>query len=33
MTLDDYTGIEEGAKQEALDFILHNINQMYEYGV
>ena len=33
MSLDDYTGIEEGAKQEALDFILHNINQMYEYGV
>ena len=33
MSLDDYTDIEEGAKQEALDFILHNINQMYEYGV
>ena len=33
MKLDDPTGIEERAKQESLDFILHNINQMYEYGV
>lgn len=33
MTLDDATRIEEGSKQESLDFILHNIDQMYEYGV
>jgi len=32
MSLDDYTGIEEGAKQSDLDAILFNINQMYEYG-
>lgn len=33
MTLDDTTGVQERFKQESLDFILHNINQMYEYGV
>jgi len=33
MTLDDSTRIEEAHKQEALSFILHNIDQMYEYGV
>jgi len=31
--LDDTTGIEDSAKQESLNFILHNINQMYDYGV
>ncbi len=33
MVLDDPTGVQERSKQESLDFILHNINQMYEYGV
>jgi len=33
MTLDDPTGTEDNAKQESLTFILHNINQMYDYGV
>jgi hypothetical protein len=33
MVLDDTTGVQERFKQESLDFILHNINQMYEYGV
>lgn len=32
MSLDDYTGIEEEAKQSGLDQILFNINQMYKYG-
>ena len=31
--LDDPTGVQERSKQESLDFILHNINQMYDYGV
>lgn len=31
--LDDPTGIEDNARQESLNFILHNINQMYDYGV
>lgn len=31
--LDDSTGIEDNARQESLNFILHNINQMYDYGV
>lgn len=33
MVLDDTTGVQERFKQGSLDFILHNINQMYEYGV
>lgn len=33
MTLDNSTGIENNAKQASLDLILHNINQMHEYGV
>jgi len=32
MALDDLTGVEDQRKQDPLDSILFNINQMYEYG-